>query len=89
VLYFNKLPFAEDLRQYSFAPLLDNPKKAQMPNQQQLDAAEDFINALDLMEAATDADGYAPKPDGKFGLFVCLFAYQKVFWSLQPTNGGA
>jgi ATP-dependent DNA helicase 2 subunit 2 len=59
-LFFNKLPFSEDIRQYTFPSLLENApdsRKAWVPTQEQLDAAEDIINSMDLMVAGTDDDG--------------------------------
>jgi ATP-dependent DNA helicase 2 subunit 2 len=59
VLYYNKLPFAEDIRQYPFASLLQNPtRKSYIPSEAQLNAAELLINELDLMKAETDDEGY-------------------------------
>jgi len=63
VLYYNKLPFSEDIRQYAFAPLLTNTtRKSYVPSEEQLNAAEELINSLDLMKAATDEDGYVSLP---------------------------
>jgi ATP-dependent DNA helicase 2 subunit 2 len=49
-LLLNYLPFAEDLRQYPFAPLAptSNTRKAFVPSPQQLQAADALIQALDL-----------------------------------------
>lgn len=59
VLYYNKLPFSEDIRQYAFAPLLSNTtRKSYVPSEEQLNAAEELINSLDLTKAASDEDGY-------------------------------
>jgi ATP-dependent DNA helicase 2 subunit 2 len=58
VLYYNKLPFSEDIRQYAFAPLLSNTtRKSYVPSEEQLNAAEELINSLDLTKAASDEDG--------------------------------
>jgi hypothetical protein len=49
------LPFAEDLRQYSFAPLdLKRARKSFVPSQEQLKAAEQLIHGLDLTTKAED-----------------------------------
>mgnify|MGYP002385014136 CR=1 FL=1 len=50
-LYFTQLPFAEDLRLYTFSSL----KKFQ-PSREQEIATENFINSLDLMTAARDSE---------------------------------
>jgi ATP-dependent DNA helicase 2 subunit 2 len=58
-LIYQKLPFAEDIRQYPFAPL--DPaqiRTAYAPSPAQLDVAERLINALDLTAASKDEDGY-------------------------------
>jgi ATP-dependent DNA helicase 2 subunit 2 len=58
VLYYNKLPFAEDIRQYPFASLLKNTtRKSYIPSEEQLNAAELLINELDLMTAEKDDEG--------------------------------
>lgn len=51
-LYFNSLPFVEDLRQYPFRSF----EKIKVSDSQ-LKAAESFINAFDLMVAEEDEDG--------------------------------
>lgn len=52
---YAKLPFAGDIRQYSFAPLGRNAiKPAYRPNEEQLAAAADLINKFDLMHASFD-----------------------------------
>ena len=51
----NELPFYEDIRKYPFASFTIN--KAFEPNEEQLKAAEDLVDALDLMDAAVDEDG--------------------------------
>jgi ATP-dependent DNA helicase 2 subunit 2 len=57
-LYYNSLPFAEDLRQYPFASLApDRARRSFVPSKAQLDAAEDLINSLDLTTAAQDEEG--------------------------------
>jgi ATP-dependent DNA helicase 2 subunit 2 len=56
---FIQMPFADDVRKYTFASL-DNlvTKKGQVltnhpyvPTEEQLSAMDDFVDALDLMEA--------------------------------------
>jgi len=54
-LWFNQLPFAEDVRDFNFASIESNP--AFMPNEEQMAATNSLIQAMDLMTAATDADG--------------------------------
>jgi len=57
-LIYQKLPFAEDLRHYPFAPLdPGHIRAAHAPSQAQLDAAERLIQSLDLMTASKDEDG--------------------------------
>lgn len=60
-LYYNTLPFSEDLRQYQFAPLAmrgsNTAKKQFIPNDEQLDAAQRLIDSLDLTKAAQDDEG--------------------------------
>ncbi|KAF2069356.1 hypothetical protein CYY_009327 [Polysphondylium violaceum] len=59
-LYFNALPFTDDIRQYQFPPIAPtNPltRKQFIPNQQQLDAAQNLIDSMDLMNAEHDEDG--------------------------------
>jgi ATP-dependent DNA helicase 2 subunit 2 len=57
-LLYVKLPFAEDLRQFQFAPLGADAARAQFrPSQTQLDAAEALIRSLDLMHVDKDDDG--------------------------------
>lgn len=50
-LYYTQLPFAEDVREYSFASL----SKLQ-PNDAQTEAMDNFINKLDLVTASRDLD---------------------------------
>jgi ATP-dependent DNA helicase 2 subunit 2 len=55
--YIHKLPFAEDLRHFPFAPL--DPELARpcyVPSVEQLSAVDDLIDALDLSTAAQDED---------------------------------
>eukprot|EP01124_Arcella_intermedia_P002349 TRINITY_DN11276_c0_g1_i2.p1 TRINITY_DN11276_c0_g1~~TRINITY_DN11276_c0_g1_i2.p1 ORF type:complete len:527 (-),score=148.05 TRINITY_DN11276_c0_g1_i2:12-1592(-) len=54
--YMNRLPFAEDIRQYPFAPLLGNNAKRK-PSEEQLAAAEELINAMDLTMMELDDEG--------------------------------
>eukprot|EP01119_Soliformovum_irregulare_P022025 TRINITY_DN7445_c0_g1_i3.p1 TRINITY_DN7445_c0_g1~~TRINITY_DN7445_c0_g1_i3.p1 ORF type:complete len:479 (+),score=143.12 TRINITY_DN7445_c0_g1_i3:105-1541(+) len=50
-LYYNSLPFSEDIRQYPFAPLDPNRmRKGLAPSQAQLEAADQLIDALDLVQ---------------------------------------
>eukprot|EP01102_Stenamoeba_stenopodia_P012456 TRINITY_DN3947_c0_g2_i1.p1 TRINITY_DN3947_c0_g2~~TRINITY_DN3947_c0_g2_i1.p1 ORF type:complete len:754 (+),score=228.50 TRINITY_DN3947_c0_g2_i1:208-2469(+) len=56
-LFYCKLPFAEDIRQYPFASLdPSRARKAFVPSPEQLAATERLINSLDLMTAAKDDD---------------------------------
>jgi len=50
--YYNTLPFAEDVRQYPFKTFSTNKH-----TEEQLQAAEDLINSMDLMEAEEDDEG--------------------------------
>ena len=54
-LLLNQIPFAEDLREYTFPPFNAVPKL--LPTAAQLGAAENLINSLDLMTADVDAAG--------------------------------
>eukprot|EP00727_Mastigamoeba_balamuthi_P013963 m51a1_g919 putative atp-dependent dna helicase (755) ;mRNA; r:181520-185343 len=59
-LYLQFLPFAEDLRLYTFQPFTPRDpetKPAFVPSADQLKAARAVIQALDLMGAAVDGDG--------------------------------
>jgi len=56
-LYLNRLPFAEDLRQYPFASLARPLRKAYVPSAEQLEATQALIDAMDLTTDATDEDG--------------------------------
>lgn len=57
-LYMTVLPFSEDVRQYNFASLARFK-----PSEDQLAAAENLINSLDLMTSARDVDEYfSPLP---------------------------
>lgn len=53
-LFLNALPFCEDVRTYEFAPLGLAPHK---PSADQLQAAGDLIDSLDLMTADEGPDG--------------------------------
>ena len=57
LLYINILPFSEDLRQYPFYSLLGENAKFK-PNNQQLEAVENLIDHMDLMNAERDEDGF-------------------------------
>ena len=61
------MPFADDVRKYTFVPLqsLTNKKGERvtkhpyLPTDEQLKAMEDFVDTMDLMEAGDkDEDGY-------------------------------
>lgn len=52
-LYYNQLPFTEDVRHYRFRSL----DSLTQLNEAQLKAAEDLINSMDLMDAERDIDG--------------------------------
>eukprot|EP01117_Protostelium_nocturnum_P014755 TRINITY_DN5645_c0_g1_i1.p1 TRINITY_DN5645_c0_g1~~TRINITY_DN5645_c0_g1_i1.p1 ORF type:complete len:726 (-),score=197.55 TRINITY_DN5645_c0_g1_i1:67-2244(-) len=57
-LYFNSLPFAEDLRQYTFPSLHpERARKNYVPNEEQLSAMDSLIDSLDLTKAAQDDEG--------------------------------
>eukprot|EP01114_Cavostelium_apophysatum_P020328 TRINITY_DN6786_c0_g1_i1.p1 TRINITY_DN6786_c0_g1~~TRINITY_DN6786_c0_g1_i1.p1 ORF type:complete len:724 (+),score=198.04 TRINITY_DN6786_c0_g1_i1:75-2246(+) len=56
--FYNTLPFAEDIRQYTFASLApERARKAFVPSQDQKNAAEELIRSLDLMKSAEDEEG--------------------------------
>eukprot|EP01127_Copromyxa_protea_P011894 TRINITY_DN3045_c0_g1_i1.p1 TRINITY_DN3045_c0_g1~~TRINITY_DN3045_c0_g1_i1.p1 ORF type:complete len:657 (-),score=135.16 TRINITY_DN3045_c0_g1_i1:11-1981(-) len=88
--YFNKLPFAEDIRQYMFAPLLgEGVKKEYIPNQAQLDATEDLIRAMDLEKASHNEDGEpseALKPKHMFNPVLQYFYQTLQFMALHPER---
>eukprot|EP01132_Coremiostelium_polycephalum_P004803 gene4803-5989_t len=59
-LYYNTLPFADDIRQYQFPSISrNNPltRKSYIPSQEQLNAAQDLIDSMDLMKADEDEEG--------------------------------
>jgi ATP-dependent DNA helicase 2 subunit 2 len=62
-LYLNRLPFNDDLRMYGFLSLIESedgltqPPKHAIPSEKQLNVTEDFINSLDLSDAAISAFG--------------------------------
>ncbi len=57
-LYYHKLPFAEDLRQYPFPPLAsERARKQFIPTDEQRETVDNLIQALDLMQAAEDEEG--------------------------------
>eukprot|EP01112_Ceratiomyxa_fruticulosa_P013430 TRINITY_DN3779_c0_g1_i1.p1 TRINITY_DN3779_c0_g1~~TRINITY_DN3779_c0_g1_i1.p1 ORF type:complete len:745 (+),score=163.09 TRINITY_DN3779_c0_g1_i1:333-2567(+) len=59
-LVLSYLPFSEDLRLYQFTPLLPSDtvdNKRFLPSQEQLDAAQNLIDSLDLTTAAEDENG--------------------------------
>lgn len=56
--YYHKLPFAEDIRQYQFPPLdPTRAKQSAVPSPEQVQAAEELINSLDLSCAGEDEYG--------------------------------
>jgi ATP-dependent DNA helicase 2 subunit 2 len=53
-LYLAAIPFSEDLRQYQFAPLdAKRIKKKWKPSEEQLKAAQDLIDSLDLVSTCS------------------------------------
>ncbi|KAF9560191.1 SPOC domain-like protein [Agrocybe pediades] len=64
-LLWSQMPFADDVREYSFASLdvLINKKGEEvkehpyLPTDEQLDAMDDFVDAMDLMDAGEDDEG--------------------------------
>ncbi|EGG24234.1 ATP-dependent DNA helicase [Cavenderia fasciculata] len=59
-LYFNPLPFIDDIRHYQFPPISPkNPqcKKQYQPTADQLNAAHSLIESMDLMTADEDDEG--------------------------------
>ena len=66
-----QMPFADDIRKYTFPPLenLINKKGERVakhpyiPTDAQMDAMGQFVDAMDLMQAGEkDEEGYAPPP---------------------------
>lgn len=72
------MPFADDVRKYTFASL-DNlvSKKGEVitehpfiPTEKQLDAMDNFVDSMDLMDAGDkDDDGYISLPSTSTYLF--------------------
>lgn len=57
-LYYHKLPFSEDLRQYPFPSLApERARKQHVPSEEQKSVMDNLIKTLDLTEAAEDEDG--------------------------------
>lgn len=62
-LFFAQVPFAEDVRHYIFASLDQVDGKTGKvphplaPKDHQINAMRDFVNKMDMMNAATDEDG--------------------------------
>ena len=57
--YYHKLPYSEDIRQYTFAPL--DPEKVRphlVPTKDQLKITEELINSLDLMTVDENDEGF-------------------------------
>ena len=61
ILYFNQLPFEEDVRHYTFTSF-NNGASNTIPNKSQLDAMEDYINSLNLITPT----GELAKPEETF-----------------------
>jgi hypothetical protein len=74
--YYNKLPFAEDLRQYPMLSLsLGRIRQSHQPSQAQLDAAEQLILALDLtFRHDADADNAGQSHE----LYACTATYNPI-----------
>ena len=50
-LYVHYLPFEDDLRLYTFAPLIDNKRKIHLqPNEEQLEAVGSLVDKLTVHE---------------------------------------
>ncbi|XP_076457066.1 X-ray repair cross-complementing protein 5-like [Babylonia areolata] len=84
-LYWIELPFAEDLRTYTFGslPTKDNIafNKKYAPSEEQLTAVDNLITSMDLSTAAEDEDGEkceAFKPKLMFNPY-----FQRVYQCLQ------
>ncbi|KYQ93240.1 ATP-dependent DNA helicase [Tieghemostelium lacteum] len=59
-LYYNTLPFTDDIRQYQFPPISpQNPltRKQFQPTPTQFSAAQELIDSMDLMTADHDEEG--------------------------------
>jgi ATP-dependent DNA helicase 2 subunit 2 len=70
-----QVPFAEDIRQYTFAPL-DKvvtmkgkvlTKHRNLPTEEQDEAMSNYVDSMNLMTFSHDEKGYHPNPD----LWVC------------------
>ena len=70
------MPFADDVRKYTFASL-DNliSKKGEavtehpyLPTEEQTEAMDEFVDAMDLMEADKDEEGLVSTPTSLLGL---------------------
>lgn len=62
--YFNVLPFAEDVREFQF-PSFDNFPASWQPNEQQQEAADDFVRMFDLAPPGKEEalpPGLTPNP---------------------------
>ena len=86
--YVHKLPFAEDIRYYQFAPL--DPERARpafVPSSEQLSAMEDLINDFDLSQASIDEDGYFfPIFTISSHLFTQPLSFTEIQWKLLNPN---
>jgi ATP-dependent DNA helicase 2 subunit 2 len=89
-LYYNSLPFAEDIRQYSFSSLApDKARKSVAPTAQQLQAAEKLINDMDLMHNEEREDGSlgeSLKPKYTYNPVLQRFYQCVQFRALNPDS---
>jgi ATP-dependent DNA helicase 2 subunit 2 len=85
--YYNRLPFAEDVRRYVFPSL---SVAAKMPSQKQLAAVQVLIDSMDLMTAQVDLDGSpneALKPGQTFNPALQRFYQCVQARALMPDAG--
>ena len=83
--YFSRLPFAEDLRQYPFAPLQgENVRNDFRPTTEQISAAEDLINSMDL---TVNNKNYDNENDEYTSIFTLTpHNFREYFEYFKPKN---
>ncbi|XP_071503293.1 X-ray repair cross-complementing protein 5-like [Diadema antillarum] len=84
-LFYIELPFAEDLRMYTFASL-DNNKKCK-PTDEQLEAIDGLIDEMDLMNAKEDEDEDEPlKPKNTLNPYTQRLCQCLMHRALNPDD---
>ncbi|XP_041471452.1 X-ray repair cross-complementing protein 5-like [Lytechinus variegatus] len=85
-LFYIELPFAEDLRMYTFMSL-DNNKKCQ-PSEEQLAAVDGLIDNMDLMTAEEDEDEKteALKPKNTLNPYTQRLCQCLMYRALNPEE---